>query len=140
MRDVHSRVGVHVHVLMQRGTLHIQLMNTHAMDSSNSKKHAHRGMHHNRSQIIRIVNTGNLFTTINNQSELVQVNSAVLHLDLDDEMAPKQIVVATLRIGHDLPATSLALEYVELRSYGLLPRSHFRRLQSLAIALRTRHM
>ena len=55
-------------------------------------------------------------------------------------MAPKQIVVATLRVEHDLPATPLVLEYVELRSYGLLPRSHFRLLQSLAIALRTRHM
>ena len=53
-----------------------------------------------------IVNTGNLFATINNQSGLVPVNSAVLYLDRKDVKAPKQIVVATLRVGHDLPATS----------------------------------
>ena len=83
-------------------------------------------MLHDRSKIIRIVNTGHLFTTINNQYGLVPVNSAVLHLNLKDEMAPKQIVVTTLGIGHDLPATSLVLKYVELRRYRLLPRSHFR--------------
>ena len=107
-------------------TLHIQLMNTHTMDSSNGKKHAHSGMLHDRSKIIRIVNTGNLFTTIHNQSGLVPVNSAVLHLNLKDEMAPKQIVVTTLRIGHDLPTVPLLLKYMELRRYRLLPRSNLR--------------
>ena len=86
-------------------------MNTHAMNSSNGKKHAHSGMLYNRSKIIGIVNTGNLFATINNQSRLVLVNSAILHLDLKDEMAPKQIVVAPLRLGHDLPATALSLSW-----------------------------
>ena len=76
-------------------------------------------MLHDRGKIIRIVNTGNLFATINNQSGLVSVNSAVLHLNLKDEMAPKQIVVTTPRIGHDLPAIPLVLEYIELRSYGV---------------------
>ena len=89
MWNVHGRVWVHVHVLMQRGiyerTLHIQLMNTHTMDSSNGKKHAYSGKLHDRSKIIRLVNTGNLFTTINNHSGLVPVNSAVLHLNLKDE-------------------------------------------------------
>ena len=84
-------------------------------------------MLHDRSKIIRIVNTGNLFTTINNQSGLVPVNSAVVHLNnLKDEMAPKQVVVAALGIGHDLPTVPLVLKYVELRRYRLLPRSNFR--------------
>ena len=96
------------------------------MDSSNDKKHVHSGMLHDRGKLIRIGNAGNLFTTINNQSGLVSVNLAVLHLNLKDEMAPKQIVVATLGVGHDFPTTPLVLEYVELRRYRLLPRSHFR--------------
>ena len=72
-------------------------MNTHTMDSSNDKKHAHSGMLYDRGKIIRIVNTGNLFATINNQSGLVPVISAVLYLDLKDEMAPKQCQLRSLK-------------------------------------------
>ena len=96
------------------------------MDSSNGKKHAHSGMLHDRGKIIRIVNTENLFAAVNNQCGLVPVNSAILYLDLKDEMAPKQIVVTTLWIGHDLPTMPLLLKYMELRRYRLLSRSHFR--------------
>ena len=48
--------------------------------------------------------------------------------------------MVTLRIGHDLPAPTLVLEHVEFYCNGLLPRGHLWRLQSLAIALRTRYM
>ena len=94
------------------------ILNTYTMDSSNGKKHAHSGMLHDRSKIIVYYHQ--------QPSGLVPVNLAVLHLNLKDEMAPKQIVVMTLGIGHDLPTMPLVLKYMELRRYRLLPRNHFR--------------
>ena len=79
-------------------------------------------------------NIGNLFTTVDDKSRLVLVHTSILRFDHVDKVTPEQVMIVTLRIGHNLPAPTLVLEHMEFRCNrlsALKPQA----LQSLTIAL-----
>ena len=91
------------------------------------------GMFHDRCKVSCIVNPGYLRTAVHDKSRLVPVHTSIL----EHEVTPEDIMMVALRIWYNLLAPTHVLDYVEYCCNGLLPRGHLRRLQSLAITLRT---
>ena len=58
-------------------------------------------------------NTGNLLTTVQGKSRLIPVHTSILHLYLEDEVTPEEVMMVILRIGHNLLAPTLVLEHME---------------------------
>ena len=53
------------------------------------------GMFHDRCKIIHIAHTGNLVAIVHDKSRLVPVYISILHLDLEDNVTPEDVLLRT---------------------------------------------